>query len=276
MAKKVKLESWVKEKICCPVSKTQLNFDELDLVDGVFDARIFLSNTYGFAEWLNGQEFFEGWEVGGVGYQSVSDYVSEIEGDAEVYDFFPLKGDILDVGGLSGTLREFLTSGNRYLCVDPYLKAPFTIPENKKRAYKCLNEPYNFVGAMAEFLPIKSSSFDVVHMRSMLDHVQVPDLALIEAHRVLKPNGSLIIGMTVDGGKNGEYMFIDMMKDKLKSVLAAFGFSKYRDHHTWHPTYEKLIKLASDNGFELNGEFWQPKWKNRVVFLKFYKARNLL
>ena len=42
-------------------------------------------------------------------------------------------------------------------------------------------------------------SVDTVHMRSMLDHVQVPDLAILEAHRVLKKNGQLtqIIGSEV-------------------------------------------------------------------------------
>ena len=45
---------------------------------------------------------------------------------------------------------------------------------------------FNFIVAFAEFLPIKNSVFDFVHMRSMLDHVQVPDLVILEAHRVLK------------------------------------------------------------------------------------------
>jgi len=50
-------------------------------------------------------------------------------------------------------------------------------------AYPCLDQHLNFIAACAEFLPLQSNSFDWVHMRSMLDHVQSPDLALMEAHR---------------------------------------------------------------------------------------------
>lgn len=37
----------------------------------------------------------------------------------------------------------------------------------------------------------------LVHMRSMLDHVQVPDLALLEAHRVLRLGGRVLVGLHV-------------------------------------------------------------------------------
>lgn len=57
--------------------------------------------------------------------------------------------------------------------------------------YNCLNAPLNFIGATAEFQPFVSGAFDWVHMRSMLDHVQVVDLALIEANRVLKADGKI-------------------------------------------------------------------------------------
>ena len=66
-----------------------------------------------------------------------------------------------------------------------------------------LEPPLNFIAATAEFQPFVEGSFDWVHMRSMLDHVQVSDLALLEAKRVLKPTGHVLIGLYVDGVKSG-------------------------------------------------------------------------
>lgn len=67
----------------------------------------------------------------------------------------------------------------------------------------CLNSPLNFIGATVEFQIFVEGTFDWVHMRSMLEHVQVPDLALLKVKRVLKPTGHVLIGLYVDGGKSG-------------------------------------------------------------------------
>ena len=65
-------------------------------------------------------------------------------------------------------------------------------------------------------------------MRSMLDHVQVPDLALKEARRVLKDDGSILIGLSVEGGKMGKKSN-RFIKDTVKEALALF-YRKYKDH----------------------------------------------
>ena len=71
------------------------------------------------------------------------------------------------------------------------------------KAYKCLKISLILLG-FAEFLPFRYQVFDFVHMRSMLDHVQVPELGILEAHSRVKKNGRLIIGLTVEGGKIGK------------------------------------------------------------------------
>ena len=73
------------------------------------------------------------------------------------------------------------------------------ISEAKIEANSCLKVDCNFVSGMAEFMPITCLSVGWVHMRLMLDHVQVPDLALIYARRVQKGKGRLLVGMLVDG-----------------------------------------------------------------------------
>jgi ubiquinone/menaquinone biosynthesis C-methylase UbiE len=267
------LDNWIKTLIRHPVTKLTTELDDFETINGFLDLRIPLRNTLGYKSWKAGQNFFENWEQHGSGYvNGTESYLEEINADKEIYDKFVLEDSVLDVGGLSGTLRHFITQDCKYVCIDPFENAPHAFPKEKKEAYKCLSSPYNFIVGNAEFLPFRENSFQFVHMRSMLDHVQIPDLSLLEANRVLKSDGRLIIGMTVEGGRNGRISLSEKIKDVLRITLGVVGFKQFVDHHTWHPTHKGLIKLANDNGFIELEEIWQSKWKDRVVYIIFKKA----
>jgi len=262
------LDDWASSILSDPITKERCSIDNFKLVRGIIDARVFMKNTFGYNDWEIGQDAYELWESSGTGYKNeVRRYKNEIDYDKSIYENFKLKGDILDVGGGTGTVREFLDKEVRYISVDPFIDAVFKIPKAKIEAYKCLNEQFNFVGSLAEFIPFQSKSFDWVHMRSMLDHVQVPDLALKEAYRVLKPNGSLLVGLSVEGGRSGKKPLFNLTKDLIKIILELMGINKYKDFHTWHPTYNNLLKLITDNGFIVKESFWQPYWKDQVVYV---------
>ena len=266
------LEEWVKNIIRHPVTKLPVNINKVHTINGFADFRTLLKNTLGFKNWETGQKFFENWEENGVGYsRGAGAYLEEIEADAEIYNEFTLAGNVLDVGGLSGTVRHFLPNNSKYVCLDPFENAPHAFTPEKMEAYKCLSSPYNFVVGNAEFLPFKENSFDYIHMRSMLDHVQVPDLAILEAHRVLVKGGNLLVGMTVEGGKDGKMSAWEQLKDIIRGFLGVAGIKRFVDHHTWHPTYAGLVKLAEDNGFLETRHIWQSKWKGRVVYVLFEK-----
>ena len=199
--------------------------------------------------------------------------MEEIKRDKILYDRLSIEGSVLDVGGGIGTVREFLNTDVPFVSIDPFENLSVRTPRAKRIAYQCLNRPLEFVCGFAEFLPFKAGSFDVVHMRSMLDHVQVPDLALLEAGRVLNDNGKLIIGMTVEGGRPGTRLAnTELLKGMVKSNLARLGFERYRDHHTWHPTYDGLIGLLKSNGFGVVDEFWQEGHSDKVVYLACEKS----
>ena len=267
------LEDWVVNILTDPISKKSRLPHDFQSFNGIIDARVFLENTYGFTDWKIGQDFYEQTEASGAGYNNqVEAYKKEIDYDRPIYQHFKMKGDILDLGGLTGNVREFLSEDTRLVSVDPFIDGIFQIPPARKEAYKCLSSPLNFVGALAEFIPFQADAFDWVHMRSMLDHVQVPDLALKEVYRVLKPDGKLLVGMYVEGGKSGRKPLIRLIKDVVRETLGWFRINRFKDFHTWHPTYVNLLKLLKDNGFEDPDYYWQPYWKDQVVYVLASKS----
>jgi ubiquinone/menaquinone biosynthesis C-methylase UbiE len=269
---KVTLDSWAISVLADPITKEPRAIENFESRDGIIDARIFLPNTSGYAEWSEGQEAFEGLEE--TTYYSrkpLSNFENEIKNDLPVYEFFKLEEPILDVGGSIGLLREFLPVGAKYLVVDPFITVQDRISQMRRKAYNCLNTPLNFIAGLAEFLPVQSNTIQTVHMRSMLDHVQVVDLCLLEAKRVLQPGGQLIVGITIEGrpyGKSGvDLRPYVLVKNLTKKFLAGIGFSRYKDEHVWHPTFSNLQKVISDAGFEIEKIFWQPVWDGKVVYI---------
>lgn len=111
------------------------------------------------------------------------------------------------------------------------MAAPFANSEARKTSYRCLNQPINFIAATAEFQPFVSESFEWVHKRSMFDHVQVPNLAILEAWRVLCHGGRTLIGLYVEGGKSGVVSFVRLIKDLIKAVLQLIGITHGKDLH---------------------------------------------
>ena len=54
----------------------------------------------------------------------------------------------------------------------------------------------HFVQARAEYLPFRDSSFQLVTMRQVVEHLRDPLAVFAEVHRVLKPGGRLLIVTT--------------------------------------------------------------------------------
>jgi len=89
-------------------------------------------------------------------------------------------------------------------------------------------------------------------------------LRLLEAKRMLKPSGRVLIGLFVEGGKSGVISFDRRLKNSIRAVLELIGIEHWKDHHIWHPSYKNLLKLITDNGFAIEDIFWQPQWKDIV------------
>ena len=265
------IDQWAASLLADPITKKKVSESHFLSQNGILDARVYLPNSPGFSGWEIGQASYETWEANSLGYKP-NEYLIEIKRDRYIYEKFKMNGHIIDVGGGVGTVREFLPPDVSFLSVDPFIQAPFCIPNDKKAAYQCLNQRLNFIAGMSEFLPVTSCAFDWVHMRSMLDHVQVPDLAMIEAFRVLRPGGRLLVGLLVSNEHQSKIFKVAFLKKKTKEILASFGILKFKDYHTWHPTYKNLCLLIEAHGFRISDTHWQKGWNDQVVYVEAIKS----
>ena len=268
------LEPWVADIFADPITKKSAQLSEYIDSSGQICTIIELKGSPGYAVWRKGQRAYEKWIQSGAGYRDLNSYKHEIEYDRPIYERFQITGRVLDVGGGIGTLRQFLPPGTQYLSIDPIPAPAYATNPDQLAAYSCLNEPLNFICGSSEFLPICDQSFDWVHMRSMLDHVHIPDLALLEAKRVMTLNGSLLIGLTVEGGRYGSRGLRERSKETVKHLATRWDIEKFADYHTWHPTYAALVRLVIESGFRIRDEYWQPFWNDSVVYLRCDLSRG--
>ena len=73
----------------------------------------------------------------------------------------------------------------------------------------------------AEALPLLDASVDVVVARNSLDHVRDPGAVLSETARVLKPGGTLILNVDIDGEATAEEPHAFTVEDVRRLLGAA-------------------------------------------------------
>ena len=274
----VTIAPWLRELLVDPIGKRPLSQDggfwvaecgfQYGETRGVLDLRRPTLFDRG-SDWKAGQEAYEQWSTQLGIRDARSDYLKEIESVRSVYAAIPVSGRVLDVGGHQGRLRAFLKPDQEYVSCDPFLDAFQGLDRqpNLRAAYSCLDEPCNFVAAHAEHLPFASQSFDTVHMRSVIDHFRDPALALIEAFRVLRPGGHLVVGLTVEGGRAGRVSAKDRVKEAVRTALPWIGINRFTDHHIWHPTYAELRNVIESSGFDVLTTHWQAGWSDKVCYI---------
>lgn len=228
-------------------------------------------------------------------------YLNEINSVQEIYlKEFKLKGKILDVGGGVGKLRHFLNENiDLYISIDPFPEVfqNMHLYPNMLKAYPVLTTSCNFLACKSEFLPFAKNSFDWVHMRSVLDHFQDPYFAIKEAYRVLKPGGTLLIGLSIIGGKSSasqntapgvkENMFSIIVKIKnafkkggplrviKKGLNHIIPKKSEPDHHSFEWHYDNLIDLLKSSKFEIVKECWQKPPYTMCIYLAAIKKQNI-
>lgn len=288
------------EVLVCPISKQPMRF-----ADGDYEApsglrwrrgdfRVPLDFSHVWAEGQHEYEVFnDKWLRHGESTEGGWDAVDAET--REIYEGMPLEGDVLDVAGQLGTVAtQAGIAPENFLCIDTMRFDFVDIQRRYPRfsAHYAASREAGHLQANAEFLPISDTSFDTVHMRSCLDHFAAPQLALLEAYRVLRKGGGLIIGLTLEGGyKFGddsveaavESTALGRVKraaiDTLKKNPTAFQKAMAvrakllggdHDHHIFHPTHDNLMAMTAAAGFRFVKELWQSGHHN-VLYLQVRK-----
>jgi len=285
----IELEDWVKEIIVDPFSKeimkemedhflTSYGKKYLFIESSFYDFRIFHDKNI-FSKllllWKDGQDEFEdefdSSKINFKLYDGNRNYELIKKRDALVYDHIPIVGSCIDVGGFQGRIREYMDKDQLYLSVDPMLNVFDGIEDspNLIKYFPCVLQKVNFLCGYGEYLPIKSESLDTVHMRSCIDHMFLPELAILEAYRVLRNGGQIIIGCYVEGGKSGKDR--SYFKTRIKQILEKMNIERYIDHHMWHPTYNELCDLLKSNCFYIDKTYWQEGLDDKVCYVRGVK-----
>jgi ubiquinone/menaquinone biosynthesis C-methylase UbiE len=284
MSEFVKLDGWLRELIVDPLDKGPLVLSGSTLVSSygrrypveknIYDLRL-LTQHVGVVGglWQDGQHTYEHWTDSLAARDSKRSYEEEKESVREVYRELPIVGRCLDVGGHQGRLREFLEKDQEYVSIDPFrdIFQGLAAQTNLLEVYSSLRNPVNFLCAFAEHLPLKNGSFDTAHMRSCIDHFYNPEAALLEAYRVLRRGGQLIVGLYVEGGRTGVPTLKERCKEGIRGVLSLVT-GRYKDHHIWHPTYDQLCALVEGAGFHVERTYWQPAFIDRVCYIRARKS----
>jgi SAM-dependent methyltransferase len=163
------------------------------------------------------------------------------------------KLDILDIGcgsakflparagGPKPSLELFLRHARRYAGVDPswaMLRAATAAESLFSRLPNA-----TLVRAIAEALPFGDASFDLVFVKSTLDHCADADAALSEFRRVLRPEGSVLITLQNFGSWQRRAVGTLMRR--------RYREHRQRDHHTSPFDPELLRTRLRAAGFEI-------------------------
>ncbi len=312
----IKLDSGVKDILCCSLCNGKIellenkyvcidcgseycrySIDQGEHKEYVFDFRI---NRPDYCipdsnrKWIEAYKYYKNWHEERKVIDEYKRYLTEIDSVNNIYtQEFSIKGKVLDVGGGVGKTRHFFNGNDiqLYVSVDPYpeIFKDLEMQPNLLKAYPCLKEPCNFLLCNAENLPFKKNSFDWVHMRSVLDHFQDPYLAIREAYRVLKNEGTLFVGTSVCGKqlktKSQNNFRLNSIVDRIISVFKEDGLSgivnavsrkitrnKNHTDHTFHWKYEDLIDLMHITEFTVEKEHWPKSSFDKIVFFSAKKS----
>lgn len=208
------------------------------------------------------------------------EYLSDLDREtSDVYENIKMSGDVLDVGGAYGfVIKQAGLDPQRYVSLDP-----INMNWDRLREYVHIAAHYSICEAavrirgFAEFLPLSDASFDFVHMRSCIDHFANPNLALMEAFRVLRQGGKLVVGISLEGSyrknQGGLKGFVKRMASNSPFLRQMIELVKH-DHHMFHPTKDSLRELIELNGFKIEKEYWQQAYHN-VYYLQAVRLDHL-
>src|SRR3989344_7590870 len=165
------------------------------------------------------------------------------------------KGKCLEVGAGTGEISRFLSKKHAVVATDI---SPGMVQEIEKGGIEAIT-------CDAEKLPFENNSFDTIVAAEMLFYLDNPDNFLSEAHRILKPEGQLLISCASN--------FPVKLYDRLRSWLRRLGFREgmYFDEDPLREfmTVQKLRTMLEQHHFKTVEERRTP-----IFPLVYFKHLN--
>jgi 2-polyprenyl-3-methyl-5-hydroxy-6-metoxy-1,4-benzoquinol methylase len=139
-------------------------------------------------------------------------------------------------------------------------------------AAHALGKEHIFKGTLIES-KFEKASFDVVTFWSALEHTNEPRSNLLEARRILKPDGTIIIQVPNTASYQakifkGDWFSLDAPRHRyhfnlqnLKQILEATGFTIY------HSTFQSKVHNSHALRQSLKAKLWHSSIPGRLAFL---------
>ncbi|MDI6779538.1 MAG: methyltransferase domain-containing protein [Bacteroidota bacterium] len=183
------------------------------------------------------------------------------------YAWLPNTDFVLDIGCSNSPLVGLLPNKSKFaIGIDTDLDAIKSISGNDPQI--------NLIQAKAESLPVRNEVADVVLLLDVLEHTDDERMVISEIHRVLKPNGLLIMSIPY----KGLFSFLDPqnLSEKLKSKEQVLLHRHYSDKELRRLLFRlfKIEKKHYGGLFLYPVTFWAAnffKKRFRIDLTNFYK-----
>tara|TARA_B100000902_G_scaffold46014_1_gene53518 strand:+ start:5900 stop:6679 length:780 start_codon:yes stop_codon:yes gene_type:complete len=179
-----------------------------------------------------------------------------------------IKGTVLEIGSGEGYgIQQLISNVDSYIAIDKYnTYLSEELKNNSKLKFICSEVP--------PLLDISDESIDFVVTFQVIEHIQDDKLFLSEIHRVLKPNGKLILttpnklmSLSRNPWHIREYDILQM-ENILKSFFndvnlqGVFGNEKVMEYYKRNK--ESVRKITRYDIF--NMQYWLPSWLLKIPY----------
>lgn len=170
---------------------------------------------------------------------------------------------LLDVGSGMGDIPTLLNkkTGIQIFGID--------IIDYRRREIKSLNF-YHFIKANAYEIPFRDNSFDKILIFVTLHHLVWPEKAIVEALRILKSKGFIIILEDIIGPPGSFLKFITIFIDNIINLTLEGNPNTNKMENEWHKLLEEFFGLEKVESYTIK---WGPLFKSLKLGLFIYKKR---
>ena len=172
-------------------------------------------------------------------------------------------GSVLDLGcGVRPFEHDILQYADRYIGVDCHTTLPALPPD--------------VVADLTRALPVRSAVFDHVVAFEVMEHLAEPGVMLAEAHRVLRPGGSLTVSVPFQWWVHeAPWDFYRYTRHGLEYLLRKAGFVDIRIEPTSGFWSMWFLKLNYQTARLVRGP--RPlRWVIRAVLIPFWWLNQTL